>query len=297
MAIKSSVRYSRYPIEWVLPVFLVVALFTLYPVAYTLWTSFHSVLLILPGTPFVGFDNYVNVVRSPYFWESMSHTLWFTLFSVPLTIIVGFFVARLLLAKFVGRSVVRSVVILPWVLPGTVAGAIWAWIFHPSWGILNLILSRFGIIDSYIPWTSDPTLVKGTIVIAQVWMQFPFAAVLLMAAIVAIDRQLYDSAEIDGASVFQRFRFVTLPHIKPMVVILCVYESLIGLTTYDLVYGMTGGGPGTATTLISQHIWRESFSMLNFGTGSALAFIVMVLSLGFIFFILKAIPSDLFAEE
>jgi ABC-type sugar transport system permease subunit len=297
MEVKGSAGDPKYPVLWVLPVLLIVSLFTFYPVAYTLWNSFHSVLLILPITPFVGLDNYVNVVRSPFFWEALSHTLWFTIISVPLIIVVGYLVARLLLAKFVGRAVVRSVVILPWVLPGAVAGAIWAWFFHPSWGILNLILSKLGIIDSYIPWTVDPMLVKGTIIIAHVWTQFPFAAVLLMAALVVIDRQLYDAAEVEGASVFQRFRFVTLPHVKAMVVVLFVYESLIGLTTYDLVYGMTGGGPGTATTLIAQHIWKESFSMLNFGTGSALAFILMVLSLGFIFFILKAIPSDLFAKE
>ena len=297
MAANGSVTYVRYPIEWVFPVLLLVVLFTAYPVAYTIWTSLHGVLLILPVTPFVGFDNYFNVIESPYFWESLRNTLWFTLISVPLIIVVGFAVAKLLLARFVGRAVVRSVVILPWVLPGAVAGAVWMWIFHPSWGILNLILYEFGIIDSYIGWLTEPTLAKVSVIVAHVWMQFPFAGILLMAALLAIDRQLYEAAEIDGASAFQRFRHVTLPHIKPMVVILCVYESLIGLTTYDLTYGLTAGGPGTATTLISQHIWKESFQMLNFGNGAALAFIMMLLSLGFIFAILKAIPSDLFAKE
>lgn len=297
MAANGSVTYVRYPIEWVFPVLLLVVLFTAYPVAYTIWTSLHGVLLILPVTPFVGLDNYFNVIESPYFWESLRNTLWFTLISVPLIIVVGFAVARLLLAKFVGRAVVRSVVILPWVLPGAVAGAVWMWIFHPSWGILNLILYEFGIIDSYIGWLTEPTLAKVSVIVAHIWMQFPFAGILLMAALLAIDRQLYEAAEIDGASAFQRFRHVTLPHIKPMVVILCVYESLIGLTTYDLTYALTAGGPGTATTLISQHIWKESFQMLNFGNGAALAFIMMLLSLGFIFAILKAIPSDLFAKE
>ncbi len=297
MAANGSVTYVRYPIEWVFPVLLLVVLFTAYPVAYTIWTSLHGVLLILPVTPFVGLDNYFNVIESPYFWESLRNTLWFTLISVPLIIVVGFAVARLLLAKFVGRAVVRSVVILPWVLPGAVAGAVWMWIFHPSWGIFNLILYEFGIIDSYIGWLTDPTLAKVSVIVAHVWMQFPFAGILLMAALLAIDPQLYEAAKIDGANAFQRFRHVTLPHIKPMVVILCVYESLIGLTTYDLTYALTAGGPGTATTLISQHIWKESFQMLNFGNGAALAFIMMLLSLGFIFAILKAIPSDLFAKE
>ncbi len=297
MAANGSVTYVRYPIEWVFPVLLLVVLFTAYPIAYTIWTSLHGVLLILPVTPFVGLDNYFNVIESPYFWESLRNTLWFTLISVPLIIVVGFAVARLLLAKFVGRAVVRSVVILPWVLPGAVAGAVWMWIFHPSWGIFNLILYEFGIIDSYIGWLTDPTLAKVSVIVAHVWMQFPFAGILLMAALLAIDPQLYEAAKIDGANAFQRFRHVTLPHIKPMVVILCVYESLIGLTTYDLTYALTAGGPGTATTLISQHIWKESFQMLNFGNGAALAFIMMLLSLGFIFAILKAIPSDLFAKE
>ena len=297
MAAKGLASYERFPIEWILPVLFLVALFTFYPVAYSLWTSFHSILAILPGTPFVGFDNYVTVVQSPYFWESLGNTLWFTVISVPLVLIVGFSVARLLLAKFFGRTVVRSVVILPWVLPGAVTAAVWTWIFHPSWGILNLALYEFGIIDSYINWLTDVTLVKGVVIIAHVWMQFPFATVLFMAALVVIDRQFYDAAEVDGASVFQRFRFVTLPHIRAVAVILAIYESLVGLTTYDLVYGLTGGGPGTATTLISQHIWKESFTMLSFGTGAALAIIVVLLSLGLIFFILKAFPSDLFVKE
>ncbi len=294
---RGAVKYERFPVEWVLPVLFLVSLFTFYPVVYTLWTSFHSIIAILPVQPFVGFDNYVEVIQSPYFWEALGNTLWFTLISVPLILIIGFGVARLLLAKFHGRMVVRSVVILPWVLPGAVTAAVWMWIFHPSWGILNLMLYEFGIIGTYIRWMTDVTLVKGVVIIAHVWMQFPFATILFMAALVVIDRQQYEAAEMDGANFLTRFRHITLPHLRAVAVILAIYESLVGLTTYDLVYGLTGGGPGTATTLISQHIWKESFTMLSFGTGAALAFIVVIMSLGFIFLILKAIPSDLFVKE
>ncbi len=289
--------YERYPIEWLLPVLVLVVLFTAYPVAYSLWTSLHQVILILPITPFVGFDNYFAVLDSPYFWESLVNTLWFTVVSAPIIIVIGFAVGRLLLAKFVGRSIVRSVVILPWVLPGAIAGIIWMWIFHPSWGVLNILLFKFGIIENYIPWLTDPTLAKVSVVVAHIWMQFPFASILLMAALAAVDPKLYEAAQLDGASVFQRFRYITFPQIKAMVVILAVYEALVGLTSYDLTYALTAGGPGTATTLISYHIWKESFKMLNFGNGAALAFIMVLVSLTFIISIVKAIPSDIFAKD
>ncbi|HET6522140.1 MAG TPA: sugar ABC transporter permease, partial [Geminicoccaceae bacterium] len=130
-----------------------------------------------------------------------------------------------------------------------------------------------------------------------VWQQFPFAAVLLMAALVAIDPELYEQARIDGASRWQGFRHVTFPQIRAMLVVLLIYNSLLALTAYDIVYAMTGGGPGTATTLLSFHIWKESFSMLNFGNGAAVAFLMVLMSLGFIAVILRLLPSDLFGEE
>jgi ABC-type sugar transport system permease subunit len=192
---------------------------------------------------------------------------------------------------------VRAVVILPWALPGAISAVLWLWIFHPSWGILNLLLYEAGLIDRYIPWLTDPFLVKLTVVVAHVWTQFPFAAVLLMAALVAIDPELYEAARIDGAGGWQRFRHVTLPQIKAMLVVLLVYSTLVAFTSYDLTYAMTGGGPGTATTLLSFQIWKESFSMYNFGNGAAVAFITVLISLGFIFAILKALPSDLFGDD
>ena len=227
----------------------------------------------------------------------MRNSLWFTLISAPLIVLLGLGVAHLLLASFKGRFLVRAVVILPWVLPGAISAVLWLWIFHPSWGILNLLLYEAGLIEGYIPWLTDPSLVRLAVVVAHVWTQFPFAAVLLMAALVAIEPEQYEAARIDGAGGWQRFRYVTLPQIKAMLVVLLVYATLVAFTSYDLVYAMTGGGPGTATTLLSFQIWRESFSMYNFGTGAAVAFITVLISLGFIFAIVKALPSDLFGED
>lgn len=278
---------------WVLPALCLVLLFTVYPVAHTLWTSLHQVMILLPGEPFVGLANYRAVVRGPFFATALWNSLWFTLISAPLIVLLGLGVAHLLLARFAGRFLVRAVVILPWALPGAISAVLWLWVFHPSWGILNLLLYQAGLIDGYVPWLTDPTLVKLAVVVAHVWTQFPFAAVLLMAALVAIEPEQYEAARIDGAGGWQRFAYVTLPQIKAMVVVLLVYSTLVAFTSYDITYAMTGGGPGTATMLLSFQIWKESFSMMNFGTGSAIAFLLVLLSLAFMAAILRALPTQL----
>jgi ABC-type sugar transport system permease subunit len=284
---------DRYPLAWVLPALCLVLLFTVYPVADALYRSLHRVIVILPDEPFVGLENFRQVVTDPGFWGALRNTVVFAAVSAPLTVLVGFVVARLLLARFHGRALVRAVVILPWVLPGAISAVIWTWVFHPSWGILNLLLHEGGLIERYIPWLTDPQLARFSVTVAFVWTQFPFAAILLMAALTVIDRDLYAAAEVDGANLLQRFRFVTFPSIRPVVVVLLIYHALTALTSYDLVYAMTAGGPGTATTLLSFRIWQESFSMMNFGTGSAIAVILVLLSLAFMAAILKALPIRL----
>lgn len=283
--------YDRYPIAWLLPVLLPVLLFTLYPVAQALYTSLHQVIVIFPVEPFIGLENYRQIISSPDFREALVNTTVFALVTAPLTIIIGFGVARLLLMRFHGRALLRAVVILPWVLPGAISAVVWMWILHPSWGILNLALYKLGLIDHYIPWLTDPQLARFSVIVAFVWTQFPFASILLMAALSAIARELYEAAQVDGASAWQRFRFITFPSIKPVIVVLAVYQSLVALTSYDLVYALTAGGPGTATTLLSFQIWKESFSMMNFGTGSAVGFILVILSLAFMIAIMKALPT------
>jgi len=295
--LSSKLELTRYPLQWLFPVLLVVMVFTIYPFGYAIYNSFFQILLVLPTKPFVGIKNYVNVVASPYFWESLGNTLVFAAVTAPVTVIVSLGVARLLLTRFFGRGVVRALVLLPWAIPGSVAGILWLWIFHGQFGVLNALFYSLGFIDNYIQFVKDPRLAKMCVMIAHVWTQIPFASVLLMAALTTINKELYESAEVDGAGTFRKLISITVPSVKGMLLIALIYELIIGITAYDVVYSLTGGGPGGATTLLSYYIWKESFTQLNFGTGSALGVLVALLTLALIMTVLRVIPNQIMVRE
>jgi ABC-type sugar transport system permease subunit len=212
-------------------------------------------------------------------------------------VILGTLIALFLQRRFFGSGLVRSVVLLPWVLPGAISAVLWMWVFSPSFGVLDGLLHRLHLISRPIPWLTSPDLAPVAVIIAHVWTQIPFAVVLVMAALSAINFETLEAASIDCRSAVKRFRYIVFPEIRSMVVVLLVYNALTAFTSYDLVYAMTGGGPGTATTLLSFQIWRQSFSMYDFGSGSAVAFIVVAISALLILAITRALPSDLFASE
>jgi ABC-type sugar transport system permease subunit len=288
---------NRFPAGWLLPALLGVALFTVFPIAHALWTSLHQVMLLFPGEDWVGLDNYKGVIRGPYFATALENSLLFTLVCAPSTVVVGTAVALFLHRDFPGVGAVRAVVLLPWALPGAISAVLWTWIFHPSWGVINALLRKLHLIDHSIGWLTDPKLAFLAIAVAHVWTQAPFAVILVMAALSTIDPEVLEAATVDGASSGARFRLVTFPQIKPILVVLLVYSALTAFTSYDVVYAMTGGGPGTATTLLSFQIWKESFSMYDFGAGAAVAFIVVAISAMLILAITRALPSNLMSAE
>jgi ABC-type sugar transport system permease subunit len=290
-------KAERFPALWLLPVLIPVAVLTLYPVAHALWTSLHQVMLLFPDEEFVGFANYENVLTGPYFLVALKNSLIFTLFAAPAAVVLGTATALFLNRSFFGVAALRSIILIPWALPGAISAVLWVWVFHPSWGVLNSILFEIGAIDRSIQWLSNPRLALVSVIIAHVWTQIPFTVVLMMAALSTLNPELTEAAKIDGANRWQQFRHVIYPHIKAIAVVLLIYNALTAFTSYDIVYAMTGGGPGTATTLLSFQIWKESFSMYDFGAGSAVAFIVVLISALFIVAITKAIPSDLFADK
>jgi ABC-type sugar transport system permease subunit len=288
---------NRFPGRWLLPALLPVILMTAYPIGHAFWTSLHEVMLLFPEEAFVGLKNYQRVVSSNYFRDALQNSLVFTLFAAPVVVTLGTLIALFLRRRFFGSEVVRSIVLLPWVLPAAISAVLWVWVFHPSFGILNGILRDLGLIQGSIAWLTSPHTALMAVIAAHVWTQIPFAVILMMAALSAINAETLEAAAIDCRNPLKRFRYVIFPEIKAMIVVLLVYNALTAFTSYDLAYAMTGGGPGTATTLLSFQIWRESFSMYDFGAGSAVAFIVVLISAVLITAITRALPSDLFASD
>ena len=287
---------TRAAIIMIMPTAILVGLFTFYPYFYAIWGSFQTLSPILPSK-FVGLLNYSQVITSRYFAGTVRNTLVFAVFAVPIIVALGTAVASLINQKFRGGIALRAILLLPWAIPTAISGVIWKGVFADSWGALNAVLYSLGIIPDYVEWLTTPTLAMLTVIIAHVWTQFPMAAILILAAMQAISEELYDAAAIDGAGVWQRFRYVTIPNIKAMLIVVALYEILVALTAFDITYGLTGGGPGTATTLISYFTWAETFRMLNFGRGAALSVIIALVSIILILGLLRAMPKDALVEE
>src|SRR5262245_33782681 len=199
---------NRYPLTWLIPALLPVALMTVYPIAHALWTSLHQVMILFPGEPFVGLDNYERVLKSNYFRDSLRNSLLFTLLAAPSVVILGVLIALFLRRRFFGSHVIRSIVLLHWVLPGSISAVLRIWVFHQSFGILNGLLARLHLIDQPIPWLTSPKLALFAVAAAHIWTQIPFAVVLVMAALAAINSETLEAGAIDCRSPVKRFRYI-----------------------------------------------------------------------------------------
>jgi multiple sugar transport system permease protein len=259
----------------VIPVVFLVALFTLFPLLYALLTSLQRVVLTQPkSSPFVGLENYADVLGEAAFANAAKNTLWFAAVSVPLVTIAGLAVALLLNQRIRGFGILRVLVLLPWSIPLVSAGIIWRLLLHGNFGALNGALLQLGVIDSYASWLSSPKLAMWSVIVVHVWREFPLPAILFLAGLQTIPTDVIDAAKVDGAGAWSRFRHVVLPLLKGPLLIVLVYETMIAIAVFDLVYVLTGGGPGSATTLISWFAYAVSFKFLNLGQGAALSFLI-----------------------
>jgi multiple sugar transport system permease protein len=269
-------RLGRRGYSWVTltPVLALVALFTLAPFVYAAWTSVHRHVLVLQGRPFVGLRNYENAIEDPLFADSIKTSLIFAGVAVPLVTLVGLLVALLLNQRVRGFGILLVIVLLPWSIPTVSAGIMWRLLLHGDFGAVDGFLFRIGAIDSYIQWLSNPSLAMASVIGVHAWREFPLPAILFLAGLQTIPPELAEAARLDRASAWQRFRYVTLPLLKAPLLIVLVYETIVALSVFDLVYVLTGGGPGSATTLFSWFTYTATFKYLNFGEGAALSFIM-----------------------
>ncbi|HET7145411.1 MAG TPA: sugar ABC transporter permease, partial [Anaerolineales bacterium] len=255
--------------------------------------SFYQYILTKPNShPFIGLENFHDVITSYYFKNSLINTSIYTIASVTGVIIFGFIVALLINTKIRSVNVLKIIILLPWAIPAVVAGLMWKWILNSDFGILNGILYSLGAIKSYIPFLADPILAKISLILAHIWKEGPLAAIFILAGLQLIPNEFYEAAKIDGGSGLQLFRFITLPLLRPILLVVLVYETMTAILTFDLVYVLTGGGPADSTSLISWFAYAEIYKFLNLGAGIALSIIIALITLVLIILYMRALKTE-----
>lgn len=282
-----------YPFASVLPALLVIVLFTIYPVFFALRSSFYQYIMTKPRLhPFVGLKNFSDVITSYYFKTSLINTGIYTVAAVAGVMIFGVLVALLLNSRLRSVNALKIIILLPWAIPAVVAGLMWKWILNSDFGILSGVLYAVGLIKTYIPFLADPSLAKISLVLAHVWKEGPLAAIFILAGLQLIPDEFYEAARIDGGGGVTVFRFITLPLLRPILLVVLVYETMTAILTFDIVYVLTGGGPADSTSLISWFAYAEIFKFLNLGAGVALSLIIALITLILIVLYMRALKSE-----
>jgi multiple sugar transport system permease protein len=276
----------------ILPALVLVGLFSVYPFIFAVQLSLHRVLLSRPDrAPFVGLGNYLDVILVPEFQLAAAKTAMFTAITVPAVAALGLGVALLLNQRLRGFGILRWVVLLPWAVPLVAAGIIWRLLLHGSYGALNGLLLQIGLVDQYITWLSDPGLALYGVALAHVWREFPLAAILFLAGLQTIPSELHEAALADGAGAWARFRHISAPLLRPSLLVVLVYETVISIGIFDMIFVLTGGGPGSATTVISWYAYASTFKFSNLGQGAALSILMAIGMLILIVVYVRVLPS------
>ena len=273
------VRAPLTPYWFILPALLVLAVFIVGPVAYAFWVSFHEYQWNMPafGMPFVGLRNYADLFRDEDLVRSIGWTASFAAISVPVGLVMGFVLAFLLNSPVLGRrtrTVLRGVFLLPMMLAAVVAGFMWRMLFDPEYGPVNHLLSLVGV--SPVSWFSEATAARAAVIVAELWLTTPFVALVLLAGLQGIPEDVYEAARIDGASAVQLFSQITLPLLQTSVAIVLIIRTMDALRVFDLVFILTNGGPGTATTTIMYYDYLYAFQYFQMGLASAFSFAILL---------------------
>lgn len=268
-------------IAWVLvlPVVILRGFTTLYPIIKTLINSFFDIRILSGVNEFAGFGNYLKAFQDEKVITTIQFTLIFVIVSMIFHVIFGVALAMALNMKFKGRRFLRTIVLIPWAMPAVVIGMAAKWAFNNDYGLINDFIRWFNP-DFQMNWLIFKGSARMAVIAMDLWKDLPFFAILILSGLQFISSDIYEAARVDGANAIQSFRYITLPLIMKNVITLCIPFTLWRLTSFDLVYSMTSGGPGEDTSLIAYRITMEAFTNLNVGYAAALAvmlFIVMAI--------------------
>ncbi|MCJ9669975.1 MULTISPECIES: carbohydrate ABC transporter permease [unclassified Neorhizobium] len=272
---------------FVVPALIVIGAVIVFPWVFTLWMSVNSWTLGQAQT-FAGLDNYIRLATDFRFWESLWHTLIFTVLAVVAPLFLGTLAALIFDAQFPGRGFLRGVFVMPMMATPVAIALVWTMMFHPQLGVLNYLLSLVGIGPQ--EWIYNRYSVIPSLVLVETWQWTPLIMLIVLGGLAALPREPYESAEIDGANAWQKFRYLTLPMIAPFLMIGVIIRSIDAIKSFDIIYAMTQGGPGTASETINIYLYNTAFSYYDIGYGSAMAvvFFVIIIALSFALMMVRA---------
>ncbi|HEX2686361.1 MAG TPA: sugar ABC transporter permease [Kofleriaceae bacterium] len=282
-----STRRKRDAWLFLLPMLIVIALVAAWPLLRTIWLGFTDAnLLKLDQSRWVGFQNYLThdnghwygVLADPLWWKAVKNTLLFTVVTVSIETVLGLAVALVLHRQFPGRGLVRAAVLIPWAIPTIVSAKMWSWMLNDQFGIVNHMLMSLGLIDHPLAWTADPRLLMTSVVIVDVWKTTPFMALLILAALQMLPKECYEAAEIDGVHPIKVFWRVTLPLIRPALMVAVIFRALDAMRVFDVVYVLTGSRDQTMTMSIYARQQLVEFQEVGYGSAaSTLLFFLIAL--------------------
>lgn len=271
---------------FVIPALVVISAVIVFPWVFTLWMSAHRWTLGQEQS-FIGFDNYIRLASDFRFWESLWHTLIYTVLSVVAPLILGTLAALVFDAQFPLRGFLRGVFVMPMMATPVAIALVWTMMFHPQLGVLNYLLSLIGI--GPLEWIYNQSTVIPSLVLVETWQWTPLVMLIVLGGLAAVPREPYESAEIDGANAWQKFRYLTMPMIAPFLMIAVIIRSIDAVKSFDIIYAMTQGGPGTASETINIYLYNTAFSYYDIGYGSAMAvvFFIIIVALSFVLLMVR----------
>jgi len=253
-----------------LPAAIAFGLVILYPFLQALALSLFEYTLETPAPRFTGLSNFAKIAATPDVWQAFVTTAIYVLFTTTGTLVLGLGWALILNQPFRGRGLLRSMSLLPWVLPSTVSAFIWGWIFNSRYGVLNALLLELGVIDMPQAWLSTSTGAMIAVIITKIWLSIPLFMAFFLAGLQNMDREQVDAARVDGANNWAILRDHVLPHLRPVLIVVVVLGVIGNLQQFDTIYALTGGGPVRATAVLSVEVYRRAFEQWDIGFASAI---------------------------
>ena len=282
---RSRLRELKQSGTFLLPLVVFILSFIVVPVAGTIIASMFRDVTFM-GRKFLFLENYQRIFSDPAFWQSFRFTLMFVVTSVPLEIALGLLFALLLNERLPLRGALRAFVLIPWAIPAAISGRIWELIYNYHYGLANFLFLKIGFSAVPVNWLGSELGAFAALVFSDVWKTSPFVAIILLAGLQAIPQELYEQGKVDGANMARRFSRITLPLLKPVLVVALLFRTIDGLRIFDLVYVLTHGGPGGATNSLSLYAYRYYLGG-DFGYGSAVSIVLFVVAFALSVFYVK----------